>query len=213
MSVAHIIPVTHPAVTAAPSKPQSRSTARFELPTAAAAKPPAASTAGLLSGASLLAAHDAASAKTATASAAAASTSTSSSSTVGDATTAAAAIPSTINAVVHDHISLNLNKSGASGLTYSASGLPSYLSVNSNGELSGTIMAQGETQYRVAVSVSDSSGNTSSQNVLVNVLAHHFSGWNVANVGVVAPQAVSKTITDAFGKTSKFTYPLPYQNT
>ena len=218
MSVAHVIPVTHPAATAAPAKPQSRGTAKFELPTASAsAKPPAASTAGLLSGASLLAAHTAAAAKTTTSSAAAAaassSTSSTSSSTTGDATTAAAAVPATINAVVHDHISLNLNKSGATGLTYSASGLPYYLSVSANGELSGTIMAQGETQYPVTVQVSDSSGNTSSQNVLVNVLAHHYSGWNVANVSVVAPQAVSKTVTDAFGKTSKFTYPIPYQNT
>ena len=222
MSVSHIIPVTHPAATAAPAKPQSHSAAKFALPTASAstpAKPPAASTAGLLSGASLLAAHTAASTKvttpaksTTTSTTSTTSTSTTTTSTPTDAETAASVVPSTVNAVVHDHISLNMNTSGTTGLTFGASGLPDYLSMSANGELTGTIMAQGEAQYHVTVQVSDSSGNTSSKNVLLNVLAHHYSGWNNAHVSVVAPQTVSKTVTDGLGRTSKFTYPLPYQN-
>jgi len=220
MSVSHIIPVTHPAATAAPAKSQSHSTAKFQLPAtsaAASAKPPATSTAGLLSGASLLAAHSAASTKVTTpakgtTTSTTSTTSTTTTSTPTAAETAASSVPTTINAVVHDHISLNVNPSGTSGLTYSANGLPDDLSMSANGQLTGLIMAQNDTQYHVTVSVRDSDGNSSSQNVLLNVLAHHYSGWNNANVSVVAPQTVSKTVTDDLGKTSTFTYPLPYQN-
>jgi hypothetical protein len=126
-----------------------------------------------------------------------------------DASTAAAAIPKNINIVVHDEISLNLNSGSTSGLSYSASGLPGWLTISSSGKITGTVMSQENETYDATISVKDSSGDVSQQKVSFNVLAHHYTGWNDAGVSVLAPQAVTKTTTNSLGGTSTVTYPTP----
>jgi len=128
------------------------------------------------------------------------------------AATAASTIPRVINLVPQDTIELNLNPSGTSGLSYSATGLPNWLTVSTSGELHGTVMAQEDLSYSGTISVSDSSGDSSSQAVTINVLAHHYPGWNkVAGVTVIAPTAVTRTSVNAFGKSVSTTLPLPAQ--
>ena len=116
-----------------------------------------------------------------------------------------------VNLVEGDTIQFSLNKGASSTSNFTATGLPQWLTLNNKtGMLSGTVMAQDNQTYQATVTVEDSAKHTfSTQQLEINVLPHHYTGWNNANVTQLAEPTQTTTTTDAFGKTKIITYPSP----
>jgi hypothetical protein len=130
----------------------------------------------------------------------------------GKATPAASTPTATfVNLVEGDTIQLNLNNGASSTSRFGVTGLPQWLSIdNKTGVLSGTVMAEDNKTYEAKLTIEDSAARTSTTKTLeINVLPHHYTGWNIANVTQLAEPTKTTTVTDAFGKTTSFTYPSP----